>query len=389
MRRLEHSRGAIADPVALTRELVRIPSFPGEEGAAAEWVAAKMRSLGFTEIQRDQYGSVTGLWQGEKAGPTLLFDAHLDVVQVTEPEHWQHAPFGGVLENGRIWGRGSADTKASLAAMLAGVSRLPRVHLSGQVVLAASVQEEILTGAAVAHILKKFTPDVFVTGEPTSLSLAIAQKGRVTLELQAHGRSAHTSQPESGENAVYKMIEAVNRLRNMVTHYDPDLGQEILELTEIISEPFPNGSMVPPGCQARMIGRILPEETRAGFLNRVSEALSGISGLEASIAQLNGSCYTGVAIQMEDFLPGWRNPPDDPWGKKILAALSAKGLPTQCIASGCGTNASAAGSLGIPAFIYGPGNLEQAHTVDEWVSVKDIRLAARGFRAIAEGCLGG
>lgn len=92
---------------------------------------------------------------------------------------------------------------------------------------------------------------------------------------------------------------------------------------------------------------------------------------------------------MDDFLPGWRNPPGDAWGNKIIEALASEGLPAERFGAGCGTNASAAGALGIPAFIYGPGNLAQAHTVDEWVSVEDIHRAVRGFRAIAKACLSG
>jgi len=369
------------------RQLVRLPSLSGQEGAVADAVYAKMTSLDFDKVWRDPLGNVIALKRGEFPGLTLLFDAHLDVAPVGELERWQHEPFGGELVDGRVWGRGSADTKASLAAMLAGLSSLPSTSLSGRVVLAATVQEETLTSAAVFCILKQFTPDVFVTGEPTSLELAVAQKGRVTLELQSHGRSAHTSQPEAGENAVDKMIEAIQRLRQMPMHIDPDLGREFLELTEIISAPYPNSSVVPFGCTARLIGRILPEETRPGFMARVGEALSDLAGIEASIAHLNGCCYTGESLEMDDFLPGWRNPPEDIWGKRILTALAAEGLPAKSFASGCGTNASATGGLALPAFIYGPGSLKQAHTVDEWIAVDDIRRAVRGYRAIAAACL--
>lgn len=378
------------DAVAFCRELVSIPSLLGEEYEAADWAAAKMQRLGFSDIHCDRYGSITGIWQGDLPGPTLLFDSHLDIAPVVEPERWQHKPFGGEMEDGRIWGRGSADTKASLAAMLAALSGLPRKGLSGRIVLAASVQEEVMTGAAVTHILKRFDPDVFVTGEPTSLKLATAQKGRVTLELHARGRSAHTSSPDAGVNAVYAMIEAVHRLRNMPMHHDPELGREILELTEMISIPYPNPGQVPQGCIVRLIGRVLPEETQSGILRRVRAALRDIPAIdEVSVARLSSRSFTGASLVMDDFLPGWRNPPGDAWGNKIIEALASEGLPAERFGAGCGTNASAAGALGIPAFIYGPGNLAQAHTVDEWVSVEDIHRAVRGFRAIAKACLSG
>ena len=377
------------NPVEFCRELVRIPSLGGREGAAVEWAAARMDQLGFSDIEQDCYGSVTGIWQGEKPGPTLFFDCHLDVVPVTEPDLWRHPPFEAALEDGKIWGRGAADTKASLAAMLAGVASLPRTGLRGRVVLAATIHEETLTGAAVMPLIKRFKPDVFITGEPTSLNLATSQKGRVTIELRTHGRSAHTSQPELGENAVYRMIDAVQHLPDLPKKTAPLLGREVLELTEIISEPFPNGTLVPHGCRVRMIGRILPGETRQGYLERVKSGLKDIPGVEVGIARLSESCWTGVVLENEDFLPGWRNPPDDPWVRKILAALAEEGLPANVVASGCGTNASAAGVLGIPAFIYGPGDLKQAHIVDEWVSVEELEQGVGGFRAIALACLGG
>lgn len=389
MTMVNNQPGRGADPITLCRELVRIPSYSGQEAQAADWAAAKMEELGFTDIQREPFGSVTGVWQGDNPGPTLLLDAHLDVAPVTEPERWQHPPFGGDLEDGRIWGRGSADTKSSLAAMLSGVSSLPPASLKGRVVLAASVQEETLTGAAVTPILERIRPDLFITGEPTGLNLAVAQKGRITLVLQTRGRSAHTSRPEAGENAAYKMIEAIRRLRQMPLSADPDLGKEILELTEIISAPYPNSGVVPFGCSARLIGRTLPEETRAGFLRRVEDALGEIQGVEVSVARLSSRCYTGETLAMDDCLPGWRNPPEDQWGKRILAALADAGLAGNPFATGCGTNASAAASLGIPAFIYGPGNLDQAHTIDEWVSAEEVQKAAQGFRAIVAACLQG
>jgi putative selenium metabolism hydrolase len=376
-----------ADPVQLCQELVRIPSLPGEEGAVADWVIAKMSQFGFDNIQRDELGSVTGIWQGKNNGPTLLFDAHMDVVPVDQPQHWRHTPFGGELEDGKVWGRGAADTKASLASMLAALSSLQRSNLCGRVVLAASVHEEIFTGLAVSKILERFSPDIFVTGEPTDLDIAIAQKGRVSLELSTTGVGAHTSQPELGVNAVYKMIKVIQRLRSIPVRSDPDLGKEILELTEISSLPFPNPGKVPHACKARMIGRILPQETREGFLDRIQTGLADITGINVSIATVSGICYTGVKLVTEDFLSGWRNRSDDLWGKKILTALAAEGLPANTYGSGCGTNASAAGSRGIPAFIYGPGSLNQAHIVDEWVSVEDLHLAVRGFRAIASACL--
>ena len=370
--------------------LVRIPSLSGHEDAAAAFVAAQMAGLGFDEVMTDRFGDVIGIHRGHAPGPTLLFDAHMDVVPVTAPAQWTHPPFGGELAEGRVWGRGAADTKGSLAAMLCAAAGLPQASFIGQIIIVASVHEENLTGAALGHVLDRWPADAVVTGEPTSLRLGVAQKGRVTLVVHAAGRAAHTSRPELGDNAVYKMIDAVNRLRAVPLPGDPDLGPGVLALTEFVSEPLPGNTMVPSGCRARFIGRTMPGETEAAVLDRLRAALSGLEGVTVDIETVRGVCYTGERLEIRDFLPGWRNRPDDPRQTAILAGLERAGLPARTWAAPCGTNASAsAGVRGIPSFIYGPGSLEQAHIVDEWVAVDELLAAQQGYAAIARACLAG
>ena len=375
------------DLIDFCRDLVKIPSFTGSEKAVAEMVTARFLQLDFDQVQTDQLGNVIAVRQSVQDGPTLLLDGHMDVVTVEDPGQWQHAPFGAELSQGRIWGRGSADTKSSLAAIIFAAASIKRSRFCGRIVVVASVCEETLTGAAITPVLHAYRPDVFITGEPTSLRLAAAQKGRFSIKLQSTGRSAHTSTPQAGENAVYKMMEAIHRLRTLPLAEDPLLGKGILELTEIHSEPYPNGSYVPHGCQARFIGRTLPGETRGDVLLKLRQVLNDLPGVSLDLAGLEQMCYTGFRLQMEDFLPGWRNPEPDLWKAKMLAALSQAGLETQVFGFPGGTNAAATSQLGISSFIYGPGSLQQAHTVDEWVQADELLAARRGFEAIISGCL--
>ena len=107
--------------VELCREFVRIPSLSGQEGELAAVVATRMRALGFS-VEIDAFGNVLGLRSGTRPGPTLILDAHLDTVPVTHASAWLHEPFGAEMDQGRLWGRGAADTKGSLAAMLCAVA---------------------------------------------------------------------------------------------------------------------------------------------------------------------------------------------------------------------------------------------------------------------------
>jgi len=376
------------DVVELARSLVRIPSSSGQERRVAELVAATMEGFGLEEVQTDGWGNVTGLVRGSDRGPTLLLDGHMDVVDPGS-ERWSNNPFGGEIAQGRLWGRGACDTKGSLAAMLCAAASLVTIEVAGTLVIAATVSEETVTGAALGHVLDRYPADVIITGEPTELRLGVAQKGRATFRLHARGRPAHTSQPEFGDNAVYKMIEAVERLRAIPRRDDNDLGAEVLELVEMVSEPFPNQTVVPDGCRARLVARTMPGETEDAFLSRIRAALNGISGLSVELDQLQQHCYTGAVLETRDFLPGWRSPSEDPWRTRLQAALRKAGFTGEPFAAPCGTNASeGAGRRGVPSFIFGPGSLAQAHIIDEWVSLEHLRAAQQGFAAMGRDVLG-
>jgi putative selenium metabolism hydrolase len=373
----------------LARALIRIPSLTGEEGTVAAYVADAMLRLGFSEVHTDAWGNVIGLRLGRRPGPTLLFDGHMDVVE-PGPEGWQHDPYGGEISQGRLWGRGACDTKGSLAAMLCAAAELPLDDLAGTLVMAATVCEETVTGAALGYVLDAHPADLVITGEPTGLRLGVAQKGRATLRLRAAGRSAHTSQPELGDNAVYRMIEAIERLRRLPLPGDPELGPGVLELVEIASQPLPNQTLVPAGCQSRFVARTMPGEDAAAFLARIAGGSNGLPGITFALDALRQRCYTGALLETVDFLPGWRCPEDDPWRQALLAALAAAGLLSAVYAAPCGTNASeSAGRRGIRSFIYGPGSLAQAHIADEWVDIDELAAAQTGFLAIARQVLGG
>ena len=365
--------------VDLCREFVRIPSPSGQEGRLAAVVAARMAAMGFT-VETDRFGSVLGTRKGTRPGPTLLLDAHLDAVPVTDPAAWTHDPFGAELAQDRLWGRGSADTKGSLAAMLCAGAALG--EFPGTLIISASVCEEDLTTAALAHVLERHPAAVVIVGEPTSLCLGIAQKGRAGLLVEARGRSAHTSRPELGDNAVYKMLEAIARIRALPLPTDPELGPGVCELIEISSEPRPSPGMVPHLCTARLALRLLPGETADSVLARTTRCLAGLEGVTLRLAEASQRCYTGLPITMHECIPGWRNQ-DLELQARLLAALG-----TAPFAAPYTTNASAAAARNIPTFLLGPGAIEQAHTVDEWIALDQLLAAPAAYLAAIRTCLG-
>jgi len=372
----------LPDLISLCQQLVRAPSFSGDERHAAEIVARALHDFDFDAITTDAFGSVIGIRRGARPGKMILLDAHLDVAPILDRDAWTRDPFGGEIADGKIWGRGACDDKGALAAMICAAGNLPRDSFAGQIIISASVCEENLTGAAFARIFDHHRADVVIIGEPTELQLGVAQKGRAGIAIHTRGKSAHTSRPELGENAMYKMLDAITRLRAIALPRDPQLGQGILELIEIASAPMPGTGFVPHACRARFVARTLPGESRDLVLARVQNALVDITGCAVELEQLAQVCYTGATLAMDDFIPGWRVDANDEWLPKMVSALRAAGLPDETFAAPFGTNASVSAARDIPTFIFGPGSIAQAHVVDEWIAVDELIAGERSYREI-------
>ena len=380
-----------ARTLAFCQELVRIESPSGGERAVADVVEREMRAVGYDEVHRDELGSVIGVVRGAGAPASgtapadLLFDAHLDVVPATEPETWRFPPFSGKRAEGRIWGRGATDIKGSLAALLMALGTLPRETLPGTVLVSASVGEERVEGLALSHVLARYPAHAVVICEPTGLALGLGHRGRASLVVEAAGRAAHTSRAEHGINAVYRLAEAIARIRRMPPRTDALLGTGHIELVEISSQPFPGSAMVPYRATARFDRRLVRGETRESVLGEMHEALAGLEGLTVLLHEGTLDCYTGRSYTMEAFHPGWAVEPASVFARRAREALEQAGLAAAPFYAPYSTNGTAAGRLGLPALIYGAGDIRAAHAVDESVAEEELSAAFRGYQALARG----
>lgn len=373
-----------SEVLGLCQALVRIKSLSGREGALAELVIREMGLLGYDRVDCDTLGSVTGVVEGAQPGRTLLIDAHMDVVPVTTPQAWTHPPFSGEYADGMIWGRGSVDVKGSLAAAMVAVGALPRDRLAGQVVLAASVGEEMIEGAALRPILERYRPDAVVICEPTGLCLGLGHKGRAGIVVEAYGVAAHSSTPERGMNAIYRMLEAVERIRRIPPRRDPLLGSGVNELIEIISDPYPAPSMVPQGCRARFDRRLVRGETLQGVMDEMREALDGLDGVDVRYHLSTLETYTGCSLAVDDYHPAWAMDAESGIVQRALVGLAEAGQePRTWLAPYCTNGATSAGEMGVPTLIYGAGEISRAHAVDEAVEACQLQAAYRGYRALA------
>src|SRR6266446_5087029 len=164
--------------VELARLLASTPSVSGNEGDAVKLVIDAMNAAGFDAVRVDAAGNAIGEI-GRGAGPRLLVDGHIDSIPLHSLERWSVDPFGGEIRDGRLYGLGICDQKASIAAAVHGVAALARTTaIEGRVAVVASVCEEEMEGQALAGVIDEFAPDVVITSEPNDTRLCIGQRGR-------------------------------------------------------------------------------------------------------------------------------------------------------------------------------------------------------------------
>lgn len=370
--------------VEFTQAIVRLKSLSGEESEVAQRVGDEMRALGFDEVETDAYGNVVGVIQGAHPGPTILLDAHTDTVGISPGVPWSVDPFGGEIHNGAIYGRGSADMKGALAAMVHGAAALDRAALHGRVVVSASTLEEVLEGVALRAVVERYPPDFVIIGESTHLNLARGGRGRAELHLTTTGVPSHSSAPHLGRNAVLDMMRVIAALEAMPLAEDPLVGPAILALTDIVSDPYPGNSVIPSICRVTYDRRLLPGERAASVLGAI-RALPGLEDIKLDVVvdTAEYAAFTGNVLRAEKFFPAWVLEESHPFVQGALAALRGIGQSPSLGAYRFCTNAAyTAGIAGIPTIGYGPATEADAHRVDEHLKLAELIAVAEGYRAI-------
>ena len=375
--------------VQFAQNLVRTPGLSGQEAAVAELAAAEMQALGFDRVWTDAYGSVVGVIEGRQPGKTLLFDAHIDTVGISPGVPWQHDPFGAQIDGDAIYGRGTADMKGALAAMVYAAAGVDRAALAGRIVVSASTLEEVLEGVALKAVMDETSPDFVVIGEATDLKLSRGGRGRAEVHLTTVGRPSHSSAPHLGRNAVLEMMQVIAAVESIHLPEDSFMGPAILALTDIISDPYPGHSVIPSICRATYDRRLLPGESASDVLGAIVQH-PGVLGLQlqATIGLGEYTAYTGVVQRCEKFFPAWLLPEDDPFVAAALVGLHAAGIAATTSAYRFCTNAAySAGIAQVPTIGFGPGTEADAHVIDEHLAIADLLAAARGYAAIVAAVL--
>lgn len=346
---------------------------PGNEAPAAEFLAGLLQSRGFC-VQVQQLGNNRAnmiAWIGEE-GPELMLNGHLDVVPAAG--EWTFPPFSMTRKEGRLYGRGSADMKGGVAAMCEAAIRFaskggPR---RGRLKLLFVADEECSNLGTHAYLNANKAPQYAVIGEPTNLEISIAHRGVARDYIDLHEPPRHAALPHEGKDVMEAAEDALRAMRKI----NEDLkkrSHEVLPPPSVavtMIQGYEKDNVVPGNVRLLTDFRILPGMK----YEEVKEILC--RGLEEERVEK-------FSILPHFFMPGGQISSSDPFVKlcleernRLLNSVSgpkAFGASCeQCFLTECGTQ----------ALICGPGNLEQAHTVDEFTEEKQVKAAAELYERI-------
>ena len=290
----------------------------------------------------------------------LLLAPHLDTVPAAD-----ESQFVPRTKNGRLFGRGACDTKGSVAAMLTALCALANAKQRPQeteIIFAGLVDEENAQAGSRALAAQGFKADLAIVGEPTQLKVVTAHKGSLWLRLETRGKSAHGARPELGRNAVHAMARIVDTLETdyaaqLRRRRHPLLGCATVNVGMIRGGTQPN--IVPDACAITIDRRTLPGETEAGVRREIT-ALLKRKNIPAQFT--NTKLAPTSALETKTSLPLVRQ------FMQSAGQSRPAGVDYFC-------DASVLAGAGIPSVVFGPGDIAQAHTADEWIALASLERA--------------
>ncbi len=354
----------------LLRELIALPSvnpafLPAGDPRAgerkvAEFLAVTAAHAGlevaFRPVVPGRSNVLARLSPTGKAKKRVLLAPHMDTVVATDGQ------FKPRTSNGRLYGRGACDTKGSVAAMLTALCELaksPNRPAETEILFVGLIDEENAQAGSRALAKERLQADLAIVGEPTRLQVVTAHKGSLWLGIETRGKSAHGSRPELGRNAVLEMAKIVTLLETkyaarLTRKTHPLLGRASVSVGTISGGTQAN--IVPDHCVISVDRRTLPGETQAGVWREIKSLLSE-ANLKAELAdEKQVPC---VALETD---------PDLPLVAQFLRCVGQRrpvGVNYFC-------DAAVLAGAGIPSVAFGPGDIAQAHTADEWISLDSL-----------------
>jgi succinyl-diaminopimelate desuccinylase len=379
------------ETIAFLRDLVRVPSInpPGNVSAAAAICDRPLRAAGFsvrTLAHAPAKPNLVAEW-GATVGPTLCFNAHLDVVPVGDARAWSHPPFAADVADGRVYGRGAGDDKASVTAQVMGAVALARsgLPLKGRLAV-TEVADEETDGEGAQHVIAAsgLRPAGVIVGEQTLNRVAIGEKGTAGIQVVVTGRTAHGALPWEGANAIAAMARVIVALSEEL---EPRLRQRThprfmpSSASVNLIDGGVKANVVPDRCAIYIDRRLVPGEDPAQTTDEIRDiAERAIAGMP------------GIAVQIvpgSELRPAAMSDPNGALAQAMLAANRFLGLSPELTGFSMATDGRHFAAAGYPVIIYGPGDPRLAHVPDEWVGIDEVLDATRAYALAALALLRG
>lgn len=354
---------------------------PGTEAAATDYLFAYFTSLGYAPVRQSCTESRANLivripGRGTRRR-TIAYCGHLDVVPAGDGSDWTHPPFRPTIRDSRLYGRGAADMKGSIACAVYFAELLAKtgIRLDHDLLYVLVVDEEHHNRGIRRFMADAPDLDLVVVGEPTELDLAIGHRGVLACTVTLSGRSAHAAQARFGVNAIHgaaDLIAAIRQLHEQLERrIDPCLGSASIQATLI--EGGLKVNMVPSRCVVQFDRRLLPGEDRQSCVAEMAPILRAVESV----------CGCSCALEVTSYCPCGCVDPALPEIRRVAAGMRAvlghdpvvRDFPATCEAG------MISEQLGVPAVILGPGSISQAHAVDESVELTQLTQGAALFAA--------
>ncbi|MDQ2744891.1 MAG: M20 family metallopeptidase [Chloroflexota bacterium] len=375
--------------IELTRDLIRFPTVnpPGNELPAAEYLAQRMRDLGLeveVQVLEDNRANVIGRLKGTGQGH-LVFTGHIDVVPPGGTQ-WRYPPFQAEMVGDRIYGRGSADMKGGVAAIVTALAALAGSGFqpAADVIAAITYGEEAGMTGAKGMVAKRSLEGsrYLVVAEPSDLGVYIGEKGVLWIRVRARGRTAHGSMPHLGVNAVSYLARLIPELEAYPFPFQESelLGRPTLSVNVISGGNKTN--VVPDLAEIEIDMRTVPGQNHQRMARQIRDMAEELGrefhpelSVEVEIAEEKGALET---------------PADEPLvGAAVEAVAAVLGHRPEPGGVPYGTDAAYLGpGFAIPMVILGPGAAGMAHQPDEWVDTKQLVQAAEIYMDLARKLLG-
>lgn len=383
--------------VKFTQDLLKINSVydPEKEGfneeKAARFIAGYLEEMGL-KVHMDEpvpgRPNVIGILEGKEKGRTLLFEGHTDVVTAGDPAEWHYPPFEGIIENGRIYGRGACDTKGNVAAAIFAAKAVLEsgVDFKGQILLCIPVDEEgMMTG--IKDFIKKGwadTVDAAVICEPEENNICIYQKGAMRAEIRVYGKMAHGCMPLAGINPNWRMAKIICELEKLQQKEIDRLGNHPYlgypSITPTILRAPGRGeaqiNVIPKECYTTLDIRTVPGQDHEVLKKEIQDILDKLA---------KGDKDFSATLEIIEERPWTETSKEEP---VVRAISSAYTMVTGKEPVFNGVPGATDGTFlncmkGIPVVTTGTGNRLIPHQADEYVEIDELLEAAKIFALTA------